>query len=72
MGTNSEVVIGNRHRMVATSTAAGPAFEGANIHHGMRAAPGAIDQVRISPDGRIVVKTVNNEPARGICGPRAK
>jgi uncharacterized 2Fe-2S/4Fe-4S cluster protein (DUF4445 family) len=54
--------------MVATSTAAGPAFEGANIYHGMRAAPGAIDQVRISPDGRIVVKTVNNEPARGICG----
>ena len=68
LGTNSEVVVGNRRRMVATSTAAGPAFEGANIHHGMRAAPGAIDQVRISPDGRIVVKTVNNEPARGICG----
>jgi uncharacterized 2Fe-2S/4Fe-4S cluster protein (DUF4445 family) len=68
LGTNSEVVVGNRHRMVATSTAAGPAFEGANIHHGMRASPGAIDQVRISPDGRIVVKTVNNEAARGICG----
>jgi uncharacterized 2Fe-2S/4Fe-4S cluster protein (DUF4445 family) len=68
LGTNSEVVIGNRHRMVATSTAAGPAFEGANIHHGMRAAPGAIDQVRISPDGRVVVKTVGNEPARGLCG----
>jgi uncharacterized 2Fe-2S/4Fe-4S cluster protein (DUF4445 family) len=68
LGTNSEVVVGNRRRMVATSTAAGPAFEGANIHHGMRAAPGAIDQVRISPDGRIVVKTVNNEAARGICG----
>jgi uncharacterized 2Fe-2S/4Fe-4S cluster protein (DUF4445 family) len=68
LGTNSEVVVGNRHRMVATSTAAGPAFEGANIHMGMRAAPGAIDQVRISPDGRIVCKTVNNEPARGLCG----
>ena len=68
LGTNSEVVIGNRQRMVATSTAAGPAFEGANINHGMRAAPGAIDQVRISPDGRVVVKTVNNEPARGLCG----
>ena len=68
LGTNSEVVVGNRHRMVATSTAAGPAFEGANIYMGMRAAPGAIDQVRISPDGRIVVKTVQNEPARGICG----
>ena len=68
LGTNSEVVVGNRRRMVATSTAAGPAFEGANIYHGMRAAPGAIDQVRISPDGRIVVKTVQNEAARGICG----
>lgn len=68
LGTNSEVVVGNRDRTVATSTAAGPAFEGANIYLGMRAAPGAIDQVRISPDGRVVVKTVNNEPARGICG----
>ena len=68
LGTNSEVVVGNRDRMVATSTAAGPAFEGANIFMGMRAAPGAIDQVRISPDGRIVCKTVNNEPARGLCG----
>ncbi len=68
LGTNSEVVVGNRRRMVATSTAAGPAFEGANIHHGMRAAPGAIDQVRISPDGRVVVKTVANEPPHGICG----
>lgn len=68
LGTNSEVVVGNRRRMVATSTAAGPAFEGANIYMGMRAAPGAIDQVRISPDGRVVVKTVQNEPARGICG----
>lgn len=68
LGTNSEVVVGNRHRIVATSTAAGPAFEGANIYMGMRAAPGAIDQVRIAHDGRMVVKTVNNEPARGICG----
>ena len=68
LGTNSEVVVGNRHRIVATSTAAGPAFEGANIYHGMRAAPGAIDQVRISQDGRVVVKTVQNEPARGLCG----
>lgn len=68
LGTNSEVVVGSRERMVATSTAAGPAFEGANIHHGMRAAPGAIDAVRISPDGRVVSKTVGNQPARGLCG----
>ena len=68
LGTNSEAVIGCRERMIATSTAAGPAFEGANIYHGMRAAPGAIDAVRISPDGRLVVGTVGNEPARGLCG----
>ncbi len=68
LGTNSEVVVGCRRRLLATSTAAGPAFEGANIYHGMRAAPGAIDAVRISPDGRLVVKTVANEPARGLCG----
>lgn len=68
LGTNSEVVVGSRRRMLATSTAAGPAFEGANIYHGMRAAPGAIDAVRISPDGRVVCKTVGNQPPRGLCG----
>lgn len=68
LGTNSEVVVGCRSRMVATSTAAGPAFEGANIYQGMRAAPGAIDAIRVTPDGRVAVKTVANEPAIGICG----
>ena len=68
LGTNSEVVMGCRRRMVAASAAAGPAFEGANIYQGMRAAPGAIDAVRVTPDGRIMVKTVGNEPACGICG----
>jgi len=68
LGTNSEVVLGCRSRLVATSTAAGPAFEGANIHHGMRAAPGAIDAVRVMRDGRIAVGTVAGEPARGLCG----
>ena len=68
LGTNSEVVLGCRRRMVAASAAAGPAFEGANIYQGMRAAPGAIDAVRVTPDGRIMVKTVGNEPACGICG----
>jgi len=68
LGTNSEVVMGCRRRMVAASAAAGPAFEGANIYQGMRAVPGAIDAVRVTPDGRIMVKTVGNEPACGICG----
>ena len=68
LGTNTEVVLGRRGRLIATSTAAGPAFEGANIEHGMRAAPGAIDRVRVLGNGRLVVGTVANQPPRGICG----
>jgi len=68
LGTNTEVVLGNCDRLIATSTAAGPAFEGASIEHGMRAAPGAIDRVRILDADRLVVGTVGNQPARGICG----
>jgi len=68
LGTNTEVVVGSTRGLFATSTAAGPAFEGANIEHGMRAAPGAIDRVRILASGRLVVGTVANQPARGICG----
>ena len=68
LGTNSEVAIGKAGRLVCTSTAAGPAFEGANIHHGMRAAPGAIDAVSIRADGSVRAKTVANAPAVGICG----
>jgi len=68
LGTNTEVVLGCQRELLATSTAAGPAFEGANIEHGMRAAPGAIDRVRVLANGRLVVGTVANQPARGICG----
>ncbi|MEK6612575.1 MAG: ASKHA domain-containing protein [Gemmatimonadota bacterium] len=68
LGTNTEVVLGCRRALIATSTAAGPAFEGANIEHGMRAAPGAIDRVRVLGDGRLIVGTVANQPSRGICG----
>ena len=68
LGTNSEVALGCRDFVVCTSTSAGPAFEGANIHHGMRAAPGAIDQVRVRPSGSIMVRTLANEAAVGICG----
>ncbi len=68
LGTNTEVVLGSSRGLIATSTAAGPAFEGANIEHGMRAAPGAIDRVRILEDGRLIVGTVANERPRGLCG----
>jgi uncharacterized 2Fe-2S/4Fe-4S cluster protein (DUF4445 family) len=49
IGTNGEIVFGNRERLVSASCACGPAFEGAHIHHGMRAMPGAIEKVRIDP-----------------------
>jgi uncharacterized 2Fe-2S/4Fe-4S cluster protein (DUF4445 family) len=49
VGTNAEIVLGNRHRVVAASSPTGPAFEGAEISGGQRAAPGAIERVRIDP-----------------------
>jgi len=50
IGTNAEIVLGNRDRMLAASSPTGPAFEGAQISCGQRAAPGAIERVRIDPD----------------------
>lgn len=50
VGTNAEIVLGNRERLLAASSPTGPAFEGAQISCGQRAAPGAIERVRIAPD----------------------
>jgi uncharacterized 2Fe-2S/4Fe-4S cluster protein (DUF4445 family) len=50
VGTNAEIVLGNRHRLLAASSPTGPAFEGAQISGGQRAAPGAIERVRIDPE----------------------
>jgi uncharacterized 2Fe-2S/4Fe-4S cluster protein (DUF4445 family) len=50
VGTNAEIILGNRDRLLACSSPTGPAFEGAQISCGQRAAPGAIDRVRIDPD----------------------
>uniref|UniRef100_UPI0037832D9E ASKHA domain-containing protein n=1 Tax=Inquilinus sp. TaxID=1932117 RepID=UPI0037832D9E len=50
VGTNAEIVLGNRHRLLACSSPTGPAFEGAQISSGQRAAPGAIERVRIDRD----------------------
>lgn len=50
VGTNAEIVLGNRRRLLAASSPTGPAFEGAQISAGQRAAPGAIERVRIDPD----------------------
>ena len=50
VGTNAEIVLGNRHRLLAASSPTGPAFEGAAISAGQRAAPGAIERIRIDPE----------------------
>lgn len=67
LGTNGEMVLGNRKRMLCASTAAGPAFEGARITAGMRASTGAIWKVT-AIDGKLRCETLGNAPARGICG----
>ena len=67
IGTNGELVLGNRSRMIACSTAAGPALEGANIQFGMRACDGAIDHIR-PENGRFKCSVIGGGTARGICG----
>lgn len=67
IGTNGEMVLGNRHRMVACSTAAGPALEGANISCGMTARPGAIDHVWLE-DEKFQWSVIGGGQATGICG----
>lgn len=78
IGTNGELLLGNRNRVSSTSCATGPAFEGAQIKFGMRAAPGAIEKVKIDPDTKEPLYKVIGKPewhthikkvdAKGICG----
>lgn len=78
IGTNGELLLGNRDRIYSTSCATGPAYEGAQIKFGMRAAPGAIERVKIDPDTRevmfkVIGKTdwhahLEKVDAKGICG----
>ena len=67
IGTNGEMVLGNKDRMAACAAAAGPALEGANITCGMRAAAGAIDHVW-AENGTLRCSVIGGGPARGICG----
>lgn len=67
IGTNGEVIFGNKERILACSTAAGPAFEGAKIEFGMRGADGAIDHVSWE-DGQLKYTVINNKEPIGICG----
>jgi uncharacterized 2Fe-2S/4Fe-4S cluster protein (DUF4445 family) len=80
IGTNGELVLGNRHKLISSSCATGPALEGAQIAFGMRAAPGAIERISIDPETKEVdYKVIGrdawrkySEPkdmkAKGICG----
>ncbi|HSH17108.1 MAG TPA: ASKHA domain-containing protein, partial [Verrucomicrobiae bacterium] len=67
LGTNGEMVVGNRERLLCASTAAGPAFEGARIAMGMRAATGAIVEVTLQ-DGHPRCRVLGRTAPRGICG----
>ncbi|MCX5870696.1 MAG: ASKHA domain-containing protein [Deltaproteobacteria bacterium] len=69
VGTNAEVVLGNRDWLIACAGAAGPALEGGVARMGMRAAPGAIDFVSLDPETyALEVRTIGGAPARGLCG----
>lgn len=67
LGTNGEMAIGNRDRILSASTAAGPAFEGGNISCGIAGIPGAVCSVEIR-DRKARSRTIGGEPAVGICG----
>lgn len=78
IGTNGELVLGNRQKLISSSCATGPALEGAHIKFGMRAAPGAIEKIKIDPETReVTFKVIGKEgwnteiespEAKGICG----
>ncbi|MBI9102178.1 MAG: DUF4445 domain-containing protein [Spirochaetales bacterium] len=67
IGTNGEIALAHRGKTVCCSTAAGPAFEGANISRGTGGIPGAIDKVELV-NGELKWTTIDNQPPRGICG----
>jgi uncharacterized 2Fe-2S/4Fe-4S cluster protein (DUF4445 family) len=68
IGTNTELILGNRHKILAASCPAGPAFEGGKISCGMPGLPGAIEKVAIAPDGSVRAQVIGGGPAEGICG----
>jgi len=69
IGTNTEIIAGNKDRLMSCSCASGPAFEGAHIRHGMRASSGAIERVWIDPSTwDVKYRTVDDATPRGICG----
>lgn len=69
IGTNTELIVGNRHKVLAASCPAGPAFEGGQIAYGMPGLPGAIEKVRIDDaTGAMQAAVIGDGPPEGICG----
>lgn len=68
IGTNTELILGNKHKILAASCPAGPAFEGGNISNGMPGLPGAVEKVKITNDGSIELKVIGDVSPEGICG----
>ncbi len=68
IGTNGEIVLGNRDWLVCASSSAGPAFEGSGVRHGMRAGAGAIEKFTYVGPGRFNYQTIGDGPPAGICG----
>jgi uncharacterized 2Fe-2S/4Fe-4S cluster protein (DUF4445 family) len=68
IGTNTELILGNKHRILSASCPAGPAFEGGAIACGMPALDGAIEEVAIADDGSISLRVIGDVQPEGICG----
>jgi uncharacterized 2Fe-2S/4Fe-4S cluster protein (DUF4445 family) len=68
IGTNTELILGNKNKIFAASCPAGPAFEGGAIACGMPGLPGAIEKIKIADDGSVHAGVIGNVPAEGICG----
>ncbi|MFH0828217.1 MAG: ASKHA domain-containing protein [Candidatus Omnitrophota bacterium] len=68
IGTNGEIVLGNKDFLIAASASAGPAFEGSGVSSGMRSSSGAIQKVRINSGYEVEFETISGAKPRGICG----
>lgn len=68
IGTNGEILLGNKDKMLCCATAAGPAFEGAHIEKGVGGIEGAINKLSINKNAGITIETIADKPAIGICG----
>jgi len=68
IGTNTEIIMGNREDMICCSCASGPAFEGAHIKDGMKAVTGAIERLRITANLEVEYETIGVGKPRGLCG----